>query len=436
MSLFEVRQLIQSDSSFAHCDIVYSDPHPWSVPVVLSLRDEYIRFEFDPQMQILQKIVLTSLPSVTLAFDQCVFSGPNCITTMEIVYNTFPKTVLGLLNKDSNEYEIKYGNTSFFFHIPKEYHRLYEGMEFSIKDATGFSPLCKRIEMKLQDITPFLAPPIIAVPHVGIIIQWPINPHHGHSTVSQPNSGSSSQDHHHQCLNIGDSMEDVISILGAPERIYSCPKRLSTRDDGTKPQTIPVGHNRSVSPPALFPQSLTNTTLSSSPNQLPLSELLSSEIPSTSISLQSLEPTHTSAPRVAHPKLKVAHLPKNLPPSVDHSLPPFIYNYFQHGIDISFHPQTATVNRIILHTNIPAHPDFALYKQCPFIVRSETNQILFTHQSTLQNVKDIYKSLPPPIVNAKSADIHPFGPSFYYGFNDGIIFEVTKSEFLAAISVF
>jgi len=51
----------------------------------------------------------------------------------------------------------------------------------------------------------------------------------------------------------------------------------------------------------------------------------------------------------------------------------YFYNYFQHGLDFLLSPSSHTVQKIILHTNIPGSPMFQRYQRCPWEIGKDAN---------------------------------------------------------------
>ena len=129
--------------------------------------------------------------------------------------------------------------------------------------------------------------------------------------------------------------------------------------------------------------------------------------------------------------------------------PSFYYNYFRFGFDLYFDGQSQRLTKIILHTSIPSHPDFCVYRKCPFIVYTRTaasqNQnssahsvVAITDTSKQQDLVAFSASgtLPSPTLKVRPHTVHPFGTMRFYGFDQGIIFEVTPHEFIASVCVF
>jgi hypothetical protein len=115
------------------------------------------------------------------------------------------------------------------------------------------------------------------------------------------------------------------------------------------------------------------------------------------------------------------------------------YNYFEYGIDIKLDStEKPTIERIILHSNIPGHVLFGRYKPCLMSLRSGTQR---KHQQDKEGADEeiTFNSLrsllgepgEPLVVN------DPFWPGtqYFFTFKKGVIAEFTSDETLAALEI-
>ena len=133
--------------------------------------------------------------------------------------------------------------------------------------------------------------------------------------------------------------------------------------------------------------------------------------------------------------------------------PSFYYNYFRYGLDLLFEGETQRLVKITVHTNIPSHPDFCVYKKCPFVVYtrpkpdatstsstpttpSKDSIVCISDVSNKEDLQIFSKWLPAPVLSQPASRIHPFGVSYFYGFDEGIVFETTDPGYIASVSIF
>ena len=68
MALYEAVLRIQENPDISECDVVYHAEAPFSTPIVLFLRKEGIRLEFDGVSQLLVKIEATDMNAVKFTY--------------------------------------------------------------------------------------------------------------------------------------------------------------------------------------------------------------------------------------------------------------------------------------------------------------------------------------------------------------------------------
>lgn len=121
----------------------------------------------------------------------------------------------------------------------------------------------------------------------------------------------------------------------------------------------------------------------------------------------------------------------------------YFYNYFNLGIDLLFDSQTHLIKKFILHTNFPSHHEFNQYVKCNFklIVQNKSKkkenaqQQIITSDSRWNTVQEILGDAGKPIVHNRGSNLNPFGPTLFYGYNDGLILEVMHNNYIATIQL-
>jgi hypothetical protein len=142
--------------------------------------------------------------------------------------------------------------------------------------------------------------------------------------------------------------------------------------------------------------------------------------------------------------------------------PSFYYNYFRYGFDLFIDGQTQRLRKIVVHTNLPGHPDFCVYTKCPFFIEqpshpapppaakgggptplrsapSAADSTAFITDTSRDSDLVCFsetQTLPTPVINSRSSSVHPFGTTYYFGFDEGVVFEVTKTHYIASVCVF
>jgi len=157
----------------------------------------------------------------------------------------------------------------------------------------------------------------------------------------------------------------------------------------------------------------------------------------------------------------------------------YFFNYFDLGIDILLSGDTHVVRKVILRTNLPAHPFFGQYDKCPFILKfterlpgvakrpqafpgkpqrgskpnpqptsleelltTNVTKPVVTDKTTMIASDEPWQSIArkletvdeKPMMNEKADQ--PFGPCFLYGYRH-TVFEIDKaSSYLASLTLF
>jgi len=119
----------------------------------------------------------------------------------------------------------------------------------------------------------------------------------------------------------------------------------------------------------------------------------------------------------------------------------YFYNYITLGLDILFNSETNRATKFILHSNFPCHYNFNSYFMCNFeiqITNPDTNQMYtVTPATTLQKLQEQFNIRTQPAILHRSNStnsVNPFGPTFFYHYED-IIFEIMTNGYIASITL-
>lgn len=120
----------------------------------------------------------------------------------------------------------------------------------------------------------------------------------------------------------------------------------------------------------------------------------------------------------------------------------YFYNYVTLGVDLLFNSESNKVKKFILHSNFPCNYNFNSYFMCNFeipITIPETNQTFtLTTSTTLKQLQELLNiKIQPAILHRSSStnSVNPFGPTFFYIYED-IIFEIMTNGHIASVILF
>jgi len=119
----------------------------------------------------------------------------------------------------------------------------------------------------------------------------------------------------------------------------------------------------------------------------------------------------------------------------------YIFNYTHLGIDFVFDYISHTLQKIILHTNMPSHPDFSLYSKCNFSIdvgitrKGSSTATKITADSRWSDIERLLGAAESQMTRSESDTPHPFGSTAFRGY-EAAVFEVMANEHLASLQLF
>ena len=391
-------------------DVLYSSEQPLGTQVILRSKELGLQLRFEPTSQRLVCIEVSNLNKMPLSYQNCVFSGASEDSYVESfikVYGLFGPTYPGKYDPEFEHYVIKYQGLCIMFHIPEEFSEMYEiNDELPIELPNGTSPSLSRLFV-----------------YSGFDVNVPVLPPLKDEVASgQPTrvfiqeSGTSIEVNGKKgALLLGATLQDVQTELGTPAKVYF-------KEDDKMRIHSPQMRGIRVDPNAKGKSSVT-----------------------------------FHAPEQSNPP---AEEPLNSAACFKSS--DYFYNYFELGIDVLFDKGSHTVKKVILHTNVPGHSEFSIYRKCAFVLhyhekanspgskghrdlaKAELNRFHsrprspgapITSESQWTDVEAALGSAGKPMVRDTGAVTNPFGASYLYAY-DGVIFEVLKSGHIASVTLF
>lgn len=392
-------------------DFSHDPKAPLSKDYALHLRNNGLVLYFDSSLQVLKEVVVHDLSRVRISYRGVICSSPKKKLTSARVHQLLGPTYPGHFNKARDQYILDYPGLSFYFHVPAQSteHQLVQEEPLELPGTSA--PACHRICVYIHR------------PHVSKDVVSPV----GSDTSLETGFLSSVLS---SCI----SRAKVIPTVGIYllARVRERPKlsvwiRLgitTTQDvmaDLGPPGKVFYKDNNKMDIHRIQTNNSNNNGTWSSTVPVPLS--------SSPVSQEE-----------RHPVL----LPTD-----------YFYNYFDQGIDILFDGYTHKVKKIILHTNIPSHFDFNVYRKCHFEFLTENLNLNHIQEDALNawppaasNItSDTLMSFikqtwgPPigrPVVYDRNYDQYhnPFQPSTLQGYPGNLILEVLENDHLASVTLF
>jgi len=242
------------------------------------------------------------------------------------------------------------------------------------------------------------------------------NNNNSSTTTTTSGSGASIA----KSVRFGDTVQDVLMALGAPNHIHY-KKHDKLRIHAIRPKkthSINIGNNRLAE--------TTNTDSATGKNG-------------------STANNNNSSSNSANVIVELADVNGGNGQSL--TAVDYFYNYFHLGFDIMFNGQTHMVQKIILHTNFPGSKDFNIYVKCNFKIQVEQfgksasvlkhKHEVITADTKYSQVQEYLKDeqCSKPLVNDATSASNPFGGTRFYAYAN-CIFEVMRNEHINSVVLF
>nr|CAG4638477.1 EOG090X06XP [Cyclestheria hislopi] len=211
--------------------VIYNEDDPLASDLVLSLTHDGIRLLFDSVSQRLRVIEIFNMNMVKLKYCGIVFSSPEVVPTIDQIDHSFGATHPGVYDAEKKIFTLNFRGLSFVFHVEQACEPRYVRGLGSLQFTNGSSPVASKMYIfngnSLIDSKPpplpiscFFSHPYLQNLEVlrhnnatlGVKLSLLCE---GPSQVLEPRRHSCVQE-----LKFGSSVQDVLSLLGAPSRVF------------------------------------------------------------------------------------------------------------------------------------------------------------------------------------------------------------------------
>jgi hypothetical protein len=212
--------------------ILYSDKNPLTVDLVINLTKDGIKLIFDPINQRLKTIEVHDLTLLKLKYSDGVFNSSEVSPTIEQIDQSFGATHPGVYDCDSKVFNLTFRGLSFEFPAETQFQPTYGGIRQELgrlQFPPGESPRVSRMYIYCgNSISESSAPPLPSpryptVHHEGLQVlrrnARTLGLRVRLSTFPDYNDGKSTTVQTRDVL-FGDSVQDVVSAVGAPARTF------------------------------------------------------------------------------------------------------------------------------------------------------------------------------------------------------------------------
>jgi len=232
--------------------VIYNEADPLSSDLILSLTLDGIRLLFDSVSQRLRVIEIFSMNLVKLKYCGIVFNSKDVVPTIDQIDHSFGATHPGVYDADRRIFTLNFRGLSFTFVVEQASEPRYVRGLGSLQFTNGASPVASKMfifngnslaESKPPPlpITCFFSHPYLQWLEVvrrdgrtlGVKLSVLCE---GPSQVLEPRRHTCVQE-----LHFGASVEDVLTLLGAPSRVYY-------KDEDKMRIHSPQAHRRAPAP--------------------------------------------------------------------------------------------------------------------------------------------------------------------------------------------
>ncbi|CAH8624520.1 hypothetical protein MS3_00008400 [Schistosoma haematobium] len=218
--------LRKQDHTIKNVDFWYSDKDPFSMNLVLVLPDDGVKFHFDPFLQRLRIIEVFDLSSITLRYWSQYFNSPSILPTMQEVLRIFGSTKPLAPAESDGDYQLTYRGITFIL------RRFSTGSRESIDSKSDL--LATRLLIYLgsnlaEAKVPVELPSACYLQNV-FLERLEVNRSVNSTTdltlhlVAQDLNVNPNREpqirRFTRSLTFGDSVQDVLSALGSPSRVF------------------------------------------------------------------------------------------------------------------------------------------------------------------------------------------------------------------------
>ncbi|XP_067144960.1 phagosome assembly factor 1-like isoform X1 [Centruroides vittatus] len=385
-------QMIQKQCEvIKNVQVLYSEPNPLSMDLVINLSQDGIRLIFEPKSQSLKIIEVYSMNKVKLKYCGIPFCSPEVPPTLDQIDHSFGATHPGEYDASQQLYILNFRGLSFSFPVDSKFQPRYTPGLRSLHFPNGASVVVST-KMCIYSGNNYMDPKPPAMP-VACFYNY--------------------------CY------LEKLEVLRKKDKTLGLKLYLITEAPAQKKSR------------ELKRQTITKTITFGNTAQ-DITSLLGSP---PKIFFKAEDKMKIHSPR---PHRFVASTSSD-----------YFFNYTTLGMDILFDSKCHRAKKFILHTNYPGHYNFNMYFRCNFSIpiNSQSNdsqgailvdvtdqnvQLIsaFTKWDTIQD--RLIKPDEQPVVLNRSNSLNstnPFGSTFCYGYQD-MIFEIMSSNHIASVTLY
>mmetsp|Transcript_28431 Transcript_28431/g.45774 ORF Transcript_28431/g.45774 Transcript_28431/m.45774 type:complete len:417 (-) Transcript_28431:1884-3134(-) len=380
-------------------DVVYSSKMPLEQDIVLKVEELGLHLRFEPVSQRLRMIDVFDLTKLSISYSgSTVGSKTSPRPSFLQLYKIFGPTYPGEYDEALDMYLLRYRGICFMFSLPDDLKAVYaKTNELPLELRDGTSPLAGRMMVYngFDERHATLVDAVVDEPVKlnGIQLTTLASSYLEQVCFKISETGTTLQFlRRHRNLRIGSSVQDVLSELGQPSRIYfKHDNRMKIHAAGEDPSAKPAPTWFHSSPEFL--------------SSIPLVSRISQKDPSSCF-----QPSD------------------------------YFYNYFELGLDLLLDAATHTIKKVIAHSNFPGHSEFSLYNKCEFRVvfsapDDKGEPVIISPEMKWADVEALLGPCGRPMIHDSGIVANPFGATHLYAYN-GCVFEVMRSGYVAKVTVF
>lgn len=220
-------------------EISYCDRDPLAYDLTIKLSQDGIKLIFDSISQRLKVIEVYDLSMVRLKYGDLLFNCPDVSPTIEQIDQSFGATRPGVYDEEKRRFTLTFRGLAFEFPAETKFQPSYGGsrrelgrLQFPPGESPSVSHMAIYSGNSLADCTAPL-PPLSRLPTLtcrGVDILRSGQRTTGVAVTLEPNMGEIARssfparnvnsDHLKRPIRFGDSVQDVMSAVGAPSRIF------------------------------------------------------------------------------------------------------------------------------------------------------------------------------------------------------------------------
>lgn len=208
--------LQEHERTISQVELQFDAEHMLDSDICLDLKEECVRLHFDSSLQTMRMIHVYDVSRVRLSYEGRAFTGHRAPEpTLLALYGTFGPSYPGTLDHERSCYHLNYPGVGFVFPIPAQYTGLYASgsTEAPVELPDGSMPLAS--ELFLFRGKSLMEPQVVSLAKITHAL--PNCRHYFEPVALHPGKGLQFVSRN-ASLPLGCGPQDVISLLGAPDR--------------------------------------------------------------------------------------------------------------------------------------------------------------------------------------------------------------------------